>query len=363
MRAILTRAKSQAAQQVNNRPPDIPTVATLPVPVEEQRGVLPQGPGLSGDNNVHTQHPSCDSLSDRGERGCSEDAQMDVSSDSDSDNDSRPQQCNLTQAQSRRTRPRGYMLRRHLSDPVEIGDLLSEPAWELPWVKVIRTAMRPQMEKLIRKGMRRAMTLEIGCAGFTAELWVAAALGLPLGQCDVAESSTKLQAFTRRLFKSKCSHIFGNLSAFYMGGQCSLHGIHCSRTTDASRGSKTERKDGNGTGSPCDPFSRLSTTRSQPELHPAFNTTFGDADFEGGSWISCLRDPDTRPRGGWLENVWDITYTHKQGKFAYSSPLSQIKDMVESIIDESTGRQYYTATQVIKLDNATWVQCSRPRLL
>jgi hypothetical protein len=143
------------------------------------------------------------------------------------------------------------------------------------------------------QGLLRPLRCISLCSGMLSEAWAALALGLPIDDFVVADTSQKARSFCSTFHRARLSHCFNSmqgLSSHIVAGDCSLHG-YC--VVDS-----TEKVDVLCGGPPCQPYSvlRRGSKSPMPEEHRDFNTVFGTAGCPGGSYLEAVRQ--RRPRGG-----------------------------------------------------------------
>jgi hypothetical protein len=190
---------------------------------------------------------------------------------------------------------RGYMLRRHLSEPID-PEFLAPPAWPSVswWTTPILNSMRRVIEARNRQGLRRGLVVLSTFAGIVAEAWSGAALGLPMSDFTAVEIDETACEFALKFHKSRITHMYGPVSCLKpttMVGDCAVHGRYCVQRSLPSIDLFTG-------GPPCPPYSVFRHTRGSvpPEDHRDFYTTFGDPVSGEGGYLDIVKN--YRPRGG-----------------------------------------------------------------
>jgi hypothetical protein len=200
----------------------------------------------------------------------------------------------------RGSRAAGPMLRRHLSEP-STADWLIPPAWPHSlqwWTEPILNCLKLVTEARGRQGLRRGISLIAVCSGTVAELWIAAALGIPISECITCDIDSDARDFAKRFHGTKITHMFHHMSALQKHvsvGDCSIHGSYCVEEHGDGPDARPDLLSG---GPPCPPYSaaRPNTKSTPPEDHQDFAAIFGGPGTKGGSYLQTVRL--RRPRGG-----------------------------------------------------------------
>lgn len=258
-----------------------------------------------------------------------------------------PARCPSVSATSR---PASFALKRMLNPSK------SHPREELPagypsscwWAQGMRDAVATRWEAAHHKCTPRPLVVHSSCSGLASELIGCKVIGVPIGGCIAAERKQCAHDFmVSNLTSADLNHMFYDLQAQASGaGKCSRHGRVCS--------ADTRRADILVGGPPCQPFTSMSVAnrRQSYSQHPLYKVTFSNDE----GFLGVIRA--TVPKAVLLEQV--------EGFLAPDAvtgivPLKTFLDTVFAIND-SAGKQVYSAAKVFFLNSGMWLTINRARI-
>ena len=206
------------------------------------------------------------------------------------------------------------------------------------WRNPLYTGLESERAKLAEH-VKRAMRVELNCAGSGAEMVICKTLGIDIEIVSMCEMKSSARQFLKHMWWPECgstAHLYQELSATTSGGACEAHGRYCGRT-DAVAGVDLAMQ-----GLPCQPFSTMRTTPERPEEHTHYKTVFN-------GFLSYLKE--ARPKGWVVEEV---------SAFAFRR-LPDGPTYMESVVRVATEMGYYVEGAHMQAN--TWVNMDRDRLL